>query len=115
MEEPSSDPNVLQAVKNPNWQPIGTSQTGVHTTNYSDGSVDRREMERAMSYATGLAEEDMIVWWVGRGDIPNQQAVGTITSKDQTKIFRVYLEWVDGMGWKPTKVEYLKENDKKQS
>ena len=27
--------------------------------------------------------------------------------------YRVYIEWVDGEGWKPVKVEELKENDKR--
>ncbi|KYD11163.1 hypothetical protein B4135_3278 [Caldibacillus debilis] len=112
--ESENDPNVIKTVVNPSWEPVGTVQSGQHVTRYDEGTVDRREMDRAMAYAAGLAEDDMIVWWVGHGGEPNRNVIGTITSKDQTKIFRVYLEWVDGQGWKPVKLQYLRENDKKR-
>jgi hypothetical protein len=112
--ETGNDPNVIKTVVNPAWEPVGTVQSGEHVTRYDEGTVDRQEMDRAMAYAAGLAEDDMIVWWVGHGGEPNRNVIGTITSKDQTKIYRVYLEWVDGQGWKPVKLQYLRENDKKR-
>ncbi|WP_062355634.1 YrrS family protein [Bacillus kwashiorkori] len=115
IEEESNDPNIIRVVKNPNWQPVGTTQKGEHITNYQEGSVDRKEMEKALTYATGLNEGDIILWWVGHGGIPNQNVVGTITPKDQSQTFRVYLDWIDGQGWLPTKVEQLKVNDKKRN
>ncbi|WP_042337867.1 YrrS family protein [Bacillus andreraoultii] len=109
----SDDPNVIEAKINNNWQPIGTSQTGEHTTKYDKGTTDRQEMEKALSYATGVSTDNMIVWWLENGGTPNKNVIGTISTKDSTKIYRVYLEWVDGEGWKPTKLEQLKENDKR--
>ena len=110
----SDDPNVIRAEKNPDWKPIGTSQTGEHITQYKKGTVDWQEMERAISYATGIPVDNMIVWRIERGEVPNKNVVGTITIKEQTEIYRVYLEWVDGKGWMPTLLEHLRENDKKQ-
>lgn len=105
----SEDPNVSEVIIDPNWKPIGTSQTGEHITNYDSGSKDRMEMEKAMEYATGISVDNMTVWWIGNGGLPNQNAIGTISTKDKSEIFRVYMDWIDGEGWKPTKIEKLKE------
>lgn len=111
--EESDDPNVIKTVIDPNWQPVGTVQTGEHVTQYDKNSVDWQEMLKAISYATGISEDNMTVWFIGRGEVPNKNVIGTVSPKDQNETYRVYLEWVDGQGWKPEKVEYLKENDKK--
>lgn len=105
----SSDDNVAEAFTG-NWKPIGTEQSGPHTVNYDDGSQDRKEMEEAATVATGI--DDMTVWWLSRAG--DQKVEATISNnKDQSEIYRVNMEWVDEKGWKPTKVEMLKENDKK--
>ena len=65
-----------------------------------------------MEYATGVSVDNMIVWWVGNGGKPNENVVGTISNKDKSQIYRVYMDWVDGQGWKPTKVEKLKSIDR---
>lgn len=112
--EESDDPNVLKTVINPAWKPIGTVQTGEHVIQFDQNSVDWQEMVRAISYATGLPEEEMIVWFIGRDKSSTKDAaIGTVTPRDQRETYRVYIEWVDGQGWKPVKVEYLRENDKK--
>ena len=107
--EPSDD--LVKEAYTGDWAPVGTTQEGAHeNTNYTDGSQDRIEIKRASAVATGLSEETMIEWWVGN-DGPNR-VVTTVSDPNETKIFRVYMEWVNGEGWKPTKVEKLKENDK---
>ena len=111
--EESDDPNVIKTVINPSWEPVGTVQTGDHVTQYDPNSVDWQEMVQAISYATGLEEDEMIIWFIGRGEVPNKDAVGTVSSSDESETYRVYIEWIDGQGWKPVKVEYLRENDKK--
>ncbi|MCH1627394.1 YrrS family protein [Fredinandcohnia quinoae] len=104
--------NIVNTIINPAWTPIGTVQSEPHTIVYDKGSNDRIEMEKAASYATGLGSENMIVWWLGRnGD--NSVEV-TMSSKDNQQIYRVYIDWVANEGWKPVKVEELKENDKKK-
>ncbi|MFS0672892.1 DUF1510 family protein [Ornithinibacillus sp. 179-J 7C1 HS] len=105
----TDDDNVVSAYTG-DWQPVGTEQVGPHTTQFDTESIDWKEMEKAIRSATGLTEEDMITWFIGNGG--HQKAIGTVTNKAQTEIYRVYLSWVDNQGWQPTLVEILKENDK---
>ncbi|WNS74388.1 DUF1510 family protein [Bacillus sp. DTU_2020_1000418_1_SI_GHA_SEK_038] len=97
--------NVIKTIENPSWQPIGTSQSGEHTSVYDADSVDWAEMLQAISYATGVEKDNMTVWFLGNNG--HNKSVGTISSKDQQKKYRVYIKWVDGQGWKPEKVEEL--------
>jgi cobalamin biosynthesis protein CobT len=107
-EAETSDDNVIEAYTG-NWQPVGTEQEGQHTTDYSDGSQDRIEIEEAVSYATGLNQNDMTTHWVGNdGD---QRVVATVSDSDHTEIYRVFLSFIDGEGWQPTKVEVLENVD----
>lgn len=107
--EPSDD-NVSDAYTG-NWDPIGTEQEGPHTTTYDDGSQDRIEIKEATSMVTGIDADNMVEWLVENGG--DQKVIATVSDKDETQTFRVYLQWVDGEGWQPTKVEELIENDKK--
>ncbi|WP_035097756.1 YrrS family protein [Anoxybacteroides tepidamans] len=102
--DPSSD--VLKEIVNPSWQPVGTTQTEPHVTQFDEQSVDWKEMLDAVSYATGLSQTDMIVWFIGNNG-PNK-AVATVSPKDKSVKYRVYIEWVENQGWKPTKVQQLK-------
>ncbi|WP_188453582.1 YrrS family protein [Virgibacillus oceani] len=106
----SNDENVESAYTG-DWQPIGTQQQGPHTTTYDEGTQDRNEMEKAIRVATGLQEGDMITWWLENGG--DQKVIGTVSNNAQTETYRVYLSWMENQGWQPTKVEVLKENDKK--
>ncbi len=106
----ADDENVIDAYT-ANWQPIGTEQTGPHTTTFDDGSTDRVEMESAIRLAAGLAEGDMITWWLQNGG--DQKVIGTVSNRSETQTYRVYLSWMDNQGWQPTLVEVLKENDQK--
>lgn len=107
--EPSDD-NVIEAYIG-NWQPVGTEQVGVHTTDFTDGSLDRIEIKQAVSDVTYIAESDMIEWRVENGG--EQKVIATVSNHDETDIYRIYLSWIDEAGWQVTKVEKLKENDKK--
>lgn len=111
--EGGSDPNVKAIITNPEWTPVGTTQTGEHATVYDQNSTDWQEMIQAISYATGVEQSDMTVWFLGRHNESGSQSIGTISSKDQSKIYRVVIEWVDGQGWKPIKTEELIENDRR--
>ncbi|WP_373892884.1 DUF1510 family protein [Virgibacillus natechei] len=105
--EPSDD-NVSEAYTG-NWDPVGTEQEGSHTTDYSDGSQDRIEIDQAASVATGLDESSMSTFWVGNGG--DQQVIATVGNADQEEYYRVFLSWVDNEGWQPTTVEMLNELD----
>jgi cytoskeletal protein RodZ len=99
--------NVLRTIENPAWKPVGTVQTGEHTPVYDSSSVDWQEMLNAISYATGLEESNMTVYWLGRDKTSGNGTFSTVASKDKTQKYNVYLQWVDGEGWKPVKVEEL--------
>lgn len=100
--EPGS--GVEETIVNPGWSPIGTSQTEPHAANYDKGSQDWAEMTKALSYATGIPESDMIIWFLGNNGSPND-ATGTISPKDKSAKYKVYITWVENKGWKPTKIE----------
>lgn len=106
VSEPSEDPVVEEVVVDPSWAPIGTSQSGEHASSYDSNSVDYKEKVQALSYGSGLDSSNMFVKRLGNGGSP-QKSIGTVTSKDGKEIYRIYLEWVDGEGWKPTKKEKL--------
>lgn len=102
-----SEPTDEHAVKSytADWEPVGTTQEGPHTTDYSDGSQDRIEIKKAVVEVTGLDPDNMIEWRIANGG--DQKVVATVSDRDQTEIYRVFLSWIDGEGWKPTKLEIL--------
>lgn len=91
---------------NPAWEPIGTEQSGEHVSVYKRNSVDWKEKEQALIYATGISAENMIIWKLKNGGSP-QKSIGIISTKDKTEKYRVFLEWVDNEGWKPVKMDVL--------
>ncbi|MEH7333978.1 DUF1510 family protein [Neobacillus drentensis] len=105
--EGGSSSDVSQSVENPSWKPVGTAQSGEHTPVYDQNSADWQEMLAAMSYATGIDKSNMTVYWLGRDKSTQNASVGTIESKDTKQKYRVYIKWVEGQGWMPTKVEQL--------
>ncbi|QHS22843.1 DUF1510 family protein [Virgibacillus sp. MSP4-1] len=107
----SEDPNVVKVIEK-DWEPIGTEQEEPHETTYEEGTTDWEEMWSAAAYATGLGS-DYITWWVTNGGSPQRVKI-TISDKAETQTYRVYLQWVTNEGWKPEKVEVLKENDIKK-
>lgn len=109
--EGGSEPSVIRTIVNPAWKPIGTVQQGEHYNVY-DG-VDWDEMVDAISYATGLSEDAMTIHFLGNNG--HNKSVGTIYTKNKEQIYRVYIEWVDGQGWKPAKVEELSAIEEKKT
>lgn len=103
VSEGGEDSNVLRTIVNPSWKPVGTSQSGEHVTQF--GGVDWDEMVQAITYATGLTADNMTILFLGNNG--HNKAVGTVYPKDKSQFFKVYIEWVDGQGWKPTMVEEL--------
>lgn len=107
---PSDDPVVAERVVNTAWKPIGTSQKGEHTSVYSEGHIDWEEKIKAIAYTTGLSADKMIVWQIQNGGDP-QKSIGVVSSQNKEDKYRVYLQWVEGEGWKPEKMETLKTLD----
>ncbi|MEG9296904.1 DUF1510 family protein [Mangrovibacillus sp. Mu-81] len=109
--EEGSEPNVEKTIVHPDWEPVGTQQSGEHVSSYDMGTPDWQEKVKALSYATGIPEDNMTVWYI-EGNGGPQKSIGTVTEKGGSTAYRVYLQWTDGQGWQPTKVEELVENDK---
>lgn len=65
-------------------------------------------MLKAISYATGLDQNNLTVWFLGRDNSTANGSIGTVSAKNSKQKYRVYIKWVDGKGWEPTKVEELK-------
>ena len=105
--EDSSDPVVEETVINTSWEPVGTKQKGDHVSVYQKDSVDWNEKVQAVSYATGLDANNMYVMMIKNGGGP-QKSIATVQSKDESEKYRVHMEWVDGEGWKPVKMDVLK-------
>lgn len=102
-----SDANVIRTIENPSWQPVGTAQSGEHSAVYDSSSVDWQEMLKAITYATGIEQSNMTVWFLGNNG-PNK-SVARVSTKDKSQKYRVYIDWVDGAGWMPVKMEELNE------
>jgi len=62
-------------------------------------------MVQAISYATGIDESNMTIHFLGNNG--ESKSVGTVQAKDTKQKYRVYIEWVDEKGWRPTLVEEL--------
>ena len=107
-EVASDDSNVIQAYEG-DWDPVGTNQQGEHTTNYETDSEDRQEIKKAVSQVTEVPEDNIIEHWVGNNG--DQKVVATIQDESTAEYYRVYLQWEDDKGWKPTKYEEIKSND----
>lgn len=113
IEEISSDKDDVIKAYIGDWPPIGTSQKGPHTTNYSGGSQDRKEIKQAVSKTTGIVENEMIEHWVGNGG--DQKVEATVSDQAKENYYRVYLSWIDEEGWQVTKVEQITEFDETDS
>lgn len=108
--ETSTDANVLKVVTDSSWKPTKTSQKdkgSSHTSSYTKGSIDWNEKITTIANTTGLAEKDMIVWYVKNGGSPDT-SIGIVSSKDKEKSYRVSMKWVPEEGWQTTKLEVLK-------
>jgi hypothetical protein len=85
-------------------EPIGTSQTGTHTSSYEEGSVDWNEKLKAIRLATGL-DENMTVWKIANGGGPQQSIAEVSPDGKPGERYTVNLEWVDEKGWMVTSVK----------
>jgi|GEM_PF-604146 len=109
--EESDQENVAKIVKK-DWEPVPTEMNtnGNHTISYDKNSQDWNELINAVSKATGLSKDNMITWWIGNGGSP-QKAEATVSNKEKTEHYRVFIHWIDGEGYKPVKLEVLEEKE----
>jgi cytoskeletal protein RodZ len=103
--EEELDEEELEPVPDGEWEPIGTTQTGEFTPDFNEGSTNWNEMVKAIQYATGF--EEMTIWWLGNGG-SQTRARGEVTPKgNPNEKYEVYIEWIDGQGWKPVEKNKL--------
>ncbi|WP_227934863.1 YrrS family protein [Alkalihalobacillus deserti] len=108
IEEEETEEKELESVPDGEWEPIGTEQTDF-TPNFSSGSTNWSEMEKAIRYATGL-DHNMTVWRIENGGSPTR-ARGVVSGPDNPgQPYEVYIEWIDGQGWKPVEKNQLSTN-----
>ncbi|MBS4176253.1 YrrS family protein [Lederbergia citrea] len=114
IEKETGEPNVEKVIINQGWKPVGTEQVGNHQRSSSKGTVDWNEQVKAASYAVDIPVDNMTVWWLEGGENREKQAIATVAPRNNAdEAYRVYIEWVDGEGWKPTEVKKLTHNDKR--
>ncbi|WP_175631937.1 YrrS family protein [Virgibacillus siamensis] len=84
-------------------KPIGTSQSGPHTSSYDKGTVDWNEKVKAIQTATGL-DDGMTIWRMENGGGP-QKSIGKVSPNGVSDwMYIVQLQWVNQKGWKVTSV-----------
>lgn len=106
----SKEDNVLEVYEG-KWGAIRTEQEGKHVATFDDTTKDWEEMMDSIYLGAGVSE-DSTLWRVNNGG-NNQTAVATISDQTGKKTYRVYTAWVEGKGWKPMRVEVLKDNEYK--
>ncbi|BDH62373.1 hypothetical protein MTP04_25030 [Lysinibacillus sp. PLM2] len=106
----SSDPLVMEEIIDPNWQVTPTNQTGEHVSAFETGHIDYEEKLVTIRNAVNLTEGNIIYWSV-KNNGSSDSAISVISSKDQTEKYRVTIQWIANQGWKPVKVEKLKQID----
>lgn len=104
-DQVNSNENDEKSIKDPNWKPVGTKQVEP-AQDYNIGSVDWNEQLKAVSDATGFNQSKGDILKMLQNNGP-KKSKATIIIKESNKKYQVYLEWVDGGGWKPALVEEL--------
>lgn len=106
VETTSDDPIVNRVITDESWQPTPTTQTGAHVSSYDSKSVDWQEKVATITSVTGIAEDNMIIWFL-KNNGSADTAIATVSTKDKTEMYRVSMEWVNNEGWLPVKLEVL--------
>lgn len=102
----NEDAVVKEVHTNEAWPVYPTQQTGPHTSTYQKGHIDYKEKLAAIFSVVDLKLEESIVLNVGNNGSASS-AIAVVTSMDRTQMYRVSIEWVEGQGWKPVKLEVL--------
>lgn len=104
----SNDPLVEELIIDASWQVTPTKQQGPHISSYDEGHIDYEEKIETFLNAVQLTKQETIFWSVrNNGSADTSRAV--LSTKDKTKAYRVSIEWIADEGWKPVKVERLKQ------
>lgn len=104
----SDDPNVIEAIENPQWDVTPTQQTGEHISAYQEGHRDYEEKLLTFRNVVNL-DENNIIYWSVKNNGSTSTSVGVVSTMDKSEMYRVYIEWIDGKGWKPVRLEKLRQ------
>lgn len=108
--EENNDNNDERPETEGNWEPIGTVQSEPFTISFERGSTNWNEMVQALTYATGLSEDEVTLWRIENGG-DQKSAVGTLSTPENSNTpYQVRIEWVTNEGWMPVSVERLNSN-----
>ncbi len=86
------------------WEPVGTTQSGPHTSSYDLGSTDWNEKVKAVESVMGLSADEMTIWKIGGNGGPQQSYARVSKAGSGNQVYYIELEWIDGEGWKPVSV-----------
>lgn len=103
---PSADPVVKEVHMNKAWQAYPTEQTGEHVSTFQKGHIDYEEKLKAIFSVLDLQQDNSIVLSV-KNNGNAKTAIAVVTSMDKEQKYRVSIEWFDGEGWKPMRLEVL--------
>ncbi|MEK4700535.1 YrrS family protein [Solibacillus sp. FSL R7-0668] len=103
---PSADPIVQEVQVNDTWTAYPTEQTGTHESIFEKGHIDYEEKLKAIFSVLDLEQENSIVLRI-KNNGSASTAIAVVTSMDKEQMYRVSIEWIDGEGWKPTRLEVL--------
>lgn len=103
---PSADPRVDEVHVNTAWTAYPTEQTGPHKSAYEKGNIDYEEKLKAIFSVLDIPQDNSIVLSV-KNNGSTTTSIAVVTSMDKQQKYRVSIEWIDGEGWKPTRIEVL--------
>lgn len=104
--EQVDDAGISERWTSESWAPYPTKQEGPHASVYQKGHIDYEEKLSAIYSVIPLEQSNSILLRIQNNGSP-QTSRAIVTNMDKTEIYRVFIEWVDGEGWKPTMVEVL--------
>ncbi|MCA0171763.1 YrrS family protein [Bacillus sp. RAR_GA_16] len=87
------------------WEPVGTTQSGPHTSSYTKGTVDWNEKIKAVESVMGLSEDQMTIWRIGGNGGPQKSFARVSKAGSGNQVYYIELDWIDGEGWKPVSVK----------
>lgn len=87
------------------WEPVGTTQSGPHTSSYDLGSTDWNEKLKAVESVMGISADEMTIWKIGGNGGPQQSYARVSKAGSGNQVYYIELKWIDGQGWKPVSVK----------
>ncbi|MFC7393246.1 YrrS family protein [Scopulibacillus cellulosilyticus] len=88
-----------------NDEAASTANESNHTASYDKGSADWNAQLAAVSSATGISQDNMVVYWLGNGGGPNSSLARVAPKDNAGQKYVVHLTWKQGEGWKADSVK----------